>query len=427
MLADGDKNGCTAVHWSSYKGDIQALKFLHYFKADLNVVDSAKMLPLHRACCASQAVVAEFLIENKSDPEARNADGKTCLDIAAEKHDVQLQALLKKLTQKPGHKGSKVEITDLEAGKDEDSGDKSKKGGGFFKSLMQDKAAHKIFPVFWLVCVSFTLFEYIMDFRQSSYEVAPWLSLAFEVMIPMSLCVFASVALGDPGKIPAGPQGRTGVEELMKAIDTYVPGRDKEPTLDRLCMTTWVMKGLRTKYCKETGACIEEFDHYCVWLNNAIGKGNHRQFVSLAVVEFWTQVVFLILAWQMAVALVPYKTVGQWTYTVVTQLPLLVLIALIHLLTAPWVLMLLIHQARSIFMNLTTNEMMNLHRYEHFWVTTGGWPGAAQRAYQNPFHKGSRLGNFMDFFWHRRRSEMVPQPPPVVQQPGQNGHVHNAG
>ena len=59
-----------------------ALKLLHYFKADMQVLDSAKMLPLHRAVCASQAMlsacsevfceasVVEFLIEQRSDPQA---------------------------------------------------------------------------------------------------------------------------------------------------------------------------------------------------------------------------------------------------------------------------------------------------------------------------------------------------------------------
>ncbi|CAE8633064.1 unnamed protein product, partial [Polarella glacialis] len=61
VVSDADKNGCSSAHWAAYKGDIVALKLLDYFQADLQVLDSAKMLPLHRAVCASQGIVVEFL------------------------------------------------------------------------------------------------------------------------------------------------------------------------------------------------------------------------------------------------------------------------------------------------------------------------------------------------------------------------------
>eukprot|EP00435_Cladocopium_sp_Y103_P022421 s1651_g5.t1 len=118
MLGEGDKNGCTPAHWAAYKGDLTALKLLHYFKADLQVLDSAKMLPLHRAVCASQGSVVEFLVEHKSDLQARNHEGKSCMDIAAEKNDLHMQALLKRLVHKTPDPfgGGKVEPEDVEAG-----------------------------------------------------------------------------------------------------------------------------------------------------------------------------------------------------------------------------------------------------------------------------------------------------------------------
>ncbi|CAK9028237.1 unnamed protein product [Durusdinium trenchii] len=390
MLAEGDKNGCTAVHWAAYKGDLTALKLLHYFKADLQVLDNAKMLPLHRAVCAAQTAVVEFLVEQKSDPQARNHEGKSCLDIAAEKHDVHMQALLKRLVSKvpaDPFAGGKVEPEDVEAGKDkaEKSGKKS-----FFKGLMQDKTAHKIFPVFWLVCVSLAVFQYLMDLRLTSYEVAPSTAFLFEVLVPISLGIFSFVALGDPGKVPARPQGNSGVEELMKALDTDAADNDP-PDVNRLCTTTWVLKGLRTKYCVQTGACVEEFDHYCVWLNNTIGKANHRQFVGLAVVEFLTQVTHIRLCLLMASTLVPYQSFTQFVWGVLTGYPLLTLIVLVHCITAPWVFMLTLHQARLVMMNLTTNEMMNMHRYEHFWVVRTMVTGHAHKTFRNPFNKVTRI------------------------------------
>merc|ERR1712157_12061 len=67
LLGDTDKNGCSAAHWAAYKGDDTALKLLDYFGADMTALDRQKMLPLHRAVCASQVSVVKFLVERKSD------------------------------------------------------------------------------------------------------------------------------------------------------------------------------------------------------------------------------------------------------------------------------------------------------------------------------------------------------------------------
>eukprot|EP00418_Pyrodinium_bahamense_P082143 CAMPEP_0179051544 /NCGR_PEP_ID=MMETSP0796-20121207/21300_1 /TAXON_ID=73915 /ORGANISM="Pyrodinium bahamense, Strain pbaha01" /LENGTH=586 /DNA_ID=CAMNT_0020748089 /DNA_START=66 /DNA_END=1826 /DNA_ORIENTATION=+ len=410
LLADGDKNGCTGVHWAAYKGDITALKLLDYFEADMCALDNTKMLPLHRAVCASQAQVIEFLLEKRSDTTQRNADGKTVMDIAEEQRDQQMQSLLKKLLRKTGPSltGGKEEDMDLELGDEA----KPKQRDGIMKSLMkagQDKTAQKAFPVFWLVCVSMAVFEYLMDLRSTSYQVAPTASMLFEVGVPLSLALFFWVALTDPGKVPAKAKGKSGVEELMRALEENDLER-KVPDISRLCTTTWVLKDLRTKYCSQTGACVEEFDHWCVWLNCSIGKKNHRQFICLAVVEWLTQVCHVYLCWCMARALVTYQSMGSWLLTVVSGYPLLALIGFVQLLTAPFVLMLIVYQSRLVAMNLTTNEMMNAPRYEHFWVMKPTSSGHLQRMYRNPFTKGGIFKNCLDFWWFRTRSEVVARP-----------------
>eukprot|EP00439_Symbiodinium_sp_Y106_P034011 s3255_g4.t1 len=324
-----------------------------------------------------------------------------------------VQSLTPSADGAPGEKlrpGLSAECLATHEGSRAESSGKGKPG--FFKGLMQDKAAHKIFPVFWLVCVSLAVFQYIMDIRVVGYEVAPITAFLFELLVPLSLGFFTFVALGDPGTVPARPQGNSAVEELMKVIDS--PAGDIEPPdINRLCTTTWVMKGLRTKYCVQTGACVEEFDHYCVWLNNTIGKANHRQFVGLAIVEFFTQVTHVRLCMVTVMSLIPYQSFTQWMWGAITSYPLLAMIVVIHCVTAPWVLMLTLHQSRLVLMNLTTNEMMNMHRYEHFWTIRQIGPGHSSRIFRNPFNKGSGVANCLDFWWHRTRWQMVAQPQPL--------------
>mmetsp|Transcript_55859 Transcript_55859/g.149522 ORF Transcript_55859/g.149522 Transcript_55859/m.149522 type:complete len:592 (-) Transcript_55859:145-1920(-) len=406
MLDDADKNGCTPAHWAAYKGDLTALKLLDYFGADLLALDNSKMLPLHRAVCASQAQVIEFLLEKRSDANQRNGDGKTILDITEEQQDKSMQVLLKKLLKKnePSRSGHKED--DAELGVSEAAPKKKETVMQKMMKVGEDKTAQKAFPVFWLVCVSMAVFEYLMDLRITSYQVAPTASSLFEVGVPLSLALFFYVALADPGKVPARPKGNSGVEELMRALDTGP--QDKEPDLSRLCTTTWVLKDLRTKYCSQTGACVEEFDHWCVWLNSSIGKKNHRQFMCLAIVEWLTQICHIYLCWCMARALVTYQGIAGWLVGVVAGYPLLALVWIVQILTMPFVLMLIVYQSRLIGNNLTTNEMMNAHRYEHFWVTAAVTPGRMQKMYRNPFSKGSVVKNCLDFWWFRSRSRAVP-------------------
>merc|ERR1712032_1668520 len=209
------------------------------------------------------------------------------------------------------------------------------------------------------------------------------------------------VALMDPGKVSPMPRGRSGVEVLMRALDTT---GDHAVDISRLCTTTWVLKGLRTKYCVMTGACIEEFDHYCIWLNRAIGKRNHRLFIVLALCELLTQVAHLYLLWTLSLSgeLIPYKTFRSWILLLVTSYPLLFIIGVAHSLTAPWIVMLLVFQLQLVTKNLTTNEMLNARRCDHFWMTA---PDGMSKHYRNPFNKGSVCKNCFDFWWTRRRSE----------------------
>lgn len=425
LMSDCDKNGCTSAHWAAYKGDLMALRLADYFDADLHKADNAGMQPLHRAASQFHVPVIKFLVEKDADLTATNRDGKTCLQIAEANNDIHMQSVLKHLEkgQKQKKEASKSGnlVQDIESGMPADpkQGDKAKKQGMLavarsegMQGIFKDKQMHIVFPLFWLVCVSMATFEYIVDMRQAAYVAIPRAALAFELGVPLSLLAFARTALGDPGKLAARVKGNSAVEELMRKLDTVGA---TSLDLSRLCTTTWVLKDLRTKYCAQTGACVEEFDHYCIWLNCAIGKKNHRPFIVLALLEFLTQVAFIVAAFYVSRELVPVQSYTGWPIQVLLSYPLLTIITILHCLTAPWVLMLLLHQLRLVATNMTTNEMMNAHRYEHFWITNG-----MTKAFRNPFDKGGKVRNCLDFFWYKNRGLKGP----AANQPMLFGHRH---
>lgn len=434
LLGDCDKNGCYAVHWAAYKGDLTALKLAEYFGADLLAFDNQKMLPLHRAVFGSQGQVVEFLMERNADPMLRNNDGKSCIDIAESQGDLGMQALFKRLMKKGKDKGGSNAVAD-ESGMGLMSGEEGAKGKKSLKhhiaGAFKDKQMHIVFPVFWLVCVSLALFEYIMDLRATSYAVAPRASMFFEFGVPFTLAIFAYTALMDPGKVPAKTRGNSGVEEIMKAIDCP---DEVIVDLSRLCTTTWVLKGLRSKYCTQTGAVVDEFDHYCIWLNCAIGKNNHRPFIILAISECLTQLSHIFLIFYMVRELVTVQGTGAWLFAVFTGYPLLALLMIGHCFTAPWVFMLFLHQSRLVAMNLTTNEMLNAGRYDHFWTVVEVMPGRSQKVYRNPFNKGGVWRNALDFWWYRNRQRFGPlevinaaTQKPCCSKSGCSKHSHGAG
>jgi hypothetical protein len=48
-----------------------------------------------------------------------------------------------------------------------------------------------------------------------------------------------------------------------------------------VCSTCRVVRPLGTSHCRVCDACIEGFDHHCVWLGTCIGARNHRDFMAL--------------------------------------------------------------------------------------------------------------------------------------------------
>eukprot|EP00747_Dinoflagellata_sp_TGD_P167132 gnl/TRDRNA2_/TRDRNA2_191051_c0_seq1.p1 gnl/TRDRNA2_/TRDRNA2_191051_c0~~gnl/TRDRNA2_/TRDRNA2_191051_c0_seq1.p1 ORF type:complete len:690 (+),score=127.24 gnl/TRDRNA2_/TRDRNA2_191051_c0_seq1:113-2071(+) len=421
VIAEVDDNGCGAVHWAAYKGDIVSLRLLDYFEASFETVDSQRMTPLHRAVQAAQMPsVLEFLLDKKVDPALRNSDNENILDMVVRQQDKGLERALNKLVEggEPagGAVGEVIQNMDdeLEAGTAQAAAPKSGRRGRLRRKQKED-TMRKIIgrqpvcnpgPICWLVCTSLAIFQYLNDIRTVSWTVAPSICLAFELGVPMSLALFFYVMYTDPGKLPARIKGNSGVEELMKALDSLPADSPVDayaglPGFDRLCTTTWVMKGLRTKYCKNTGACVEEFDHYCGWLACAIGRANHRPFIALAAVEVSTQFCHLYLLWKAGFQLVEWTSFGTWIGTLAMLYPLLIVMTVVHAFSSPGVFFLLLAQLRMIAINLTTNESINAFRYDHFWDK--GAEG--QKAFKNPFDKGGMAANCLDFWWIRRRGE----------------------
>jgi len=340
-----------------------------------------------------------WLLQQGVDPGRENARGKTCMDIAKDSDNPAVLSFfdqaLKAFTKASSKHTKKDDYTplDLEAGSLEEEGNDVvfKEWGGYLPGGL------------WVCCVSFTVLEYILDVRQLVWEswYLRWGAFAFECLLLASVVLFFYVSRGDPGKVPLREYG-SGPETFLRALRS-----GQEIPAKRLCTTTWVLKDLRTKYCKRTGACVQEFDHFCDFTVCAIGKRNHRSFIILLMIEAAAQCWYLFLC-----AMIVWQTRGipatvwdcpMWAWNNAWQYPLMVMGAGIHCASLPFVGYLLASQAYMIANNATMNELSNFARYDHLWVD-----------FDTPklsriFDKGDPIRNCLDFWWYRERSEVGPK------------------
>jgi len=410
LLEDVDVNGCSALHWAAYKCDGTTIRLFGYFDLDFGTVDNDGMTLLHRMAQGRKGNrdLTEFLLDKKVDPMRRDKEGRTPLGMAEENTDMNFAYLLRVFMRKYGYKPEDIaaattivkngedDVRDIEASPRRQVPAKLKED----KAFKSDKLMHYMAPCFWLVSVSIATLQYINDLRSASWEAAPMVALAFEIGIPLSLVLFFHTATANPGKVPPRIKSASGVEDLMRALDTVPLGDGDNIQFSRLCTTTWVLKGLRTKYCTASEACIEEFDHFCGWLNCAIGRGNQRQFILLALVEVLSQYCHIYLLIRIGLYSMPYETFWQWFTTTVMAYPLLALMLFLQGVTAPMITMLLLNHLRMLAINMTTNELINVRRYDHFWEMRGEPP---RKVFVNPFSKGTMFKNCLDFWWKRKR------------------------
>jgi len=265
-------------------------------------------------------------------------------------------------------------------------------------------------PCIYLVAICYALFVWQAEVRPTVMLLYPMASTMWEVLLPFLVALWCHVVISDPGIIPRRPKGQSAVEDVMRRLEepfdadtTSVSDFD----LSRICHTCWIMKGPRTKHCRVLDSCIEVFDHYCVWVHNSVGAGNHREFVALALFQWIMNVWHISLCGGAVSHLLRIQETewSLWSFALTAlNHPALLVLMLVHLVVIVWCFLLICHQLEGIARNRTTNEQINVPRYPHFWrtVLVETKQGKVWRqAYVNPFNKGVLQNCYL--FWTRQR------------------------
>ena len=85
------------------------------------------------------------------------------------------------------------------------------------------------------------------------------------------LLVFLLTCFSDPGTITAD---NVALHAAAHAHDRllFPPGKR--------CASMRLPAPARSKFCRVTNRRVGRFDHYCIWMNNAIGENNYRYFLA---------------------------------------------------------------------------------------------------------------------------------------------------
>ena len=303
---DGDNQ--TALHYASFRGNIELIKLLISNYAEINVLtntgynmihkaamgnkpsaivyfnkkynmnledtDENKMNALHLAVRNNMENSVIFLLSLGLDPNIRDKDGCTALHYAVRKGQARI---IKKLLQRGADKNltdykGKTPVT-LAKNKDEIKEIFRKKGVCeklFFKPDISKKTlcSNKnmiLFIVMHIIIIIFVFFLILPYFDNNIF------SICFIVESFLVFLLYTILSCSNPGKMVN--------HEYMDLLDIVDKGNDVE----EYCPYCLVKRKFRSKHCLVCQQCVDEFDHHCFWVGNCIGKKNYTFFFTFLI------------------------------------------------------------------------------------------------------------------------------------------------
>ena len=376
-----DHQGRTPLHWAASKGHDQTATVLLALGAKPHAADASRSLPVHCAASRGHTKAAQTLVRagGYTTLTAVDAEGYTALGQADRKKHPELAKSLQKLARQDVHYPPNQHWLWGRTGLVGRTGIvwviwTILLGGHLLWLTLYYSGQHSLFGV----ATAFNHAVYLYLLLPLSC-LTGWLLYRTTTMDPGTVPTY----LGDTQHLRA-LSGATATTKLQWTIGAS-PALVEDEHWDSICVTCRVVKPLRAKHCNFTNRCVEEFDHYCPWVGNTVGKRNRGTFVLMLWGMVLTMVVFLYLNYARFAerpvkggskeAIIDlFRSMNPAWYGFVVQ-------NLFILLIAGGTTMLLYFQMQSIFVNLTANEMANWFRYPHFRDPVDG-------RFRNPFDLG---------------------------------------
>ncbi|KAL7580310.1 hypothetical protein ACA910_004346 [Epithemia clementina (nom. ined.)] len=227
----------------------------------------------------------------------------------------------------------------------------------------------------------------------------------------------------------------------------------------QLCHTCHIARPPRSKHDRNSGTCVLLFDHNCPFVGNTIGLYNYKWFYLFLLSMTWYFINHIVLLIKyVGRRHAAHTTTTSTTWSTPLWIWILGIYLPIHILMTG---SLLIYHSQLSMLNLTTNEHVNLSRYDYLWTTTtttstgassgttatnfsktntddkddldleqgvapSPQPPMLNRKYKNPWYKGV-VGNLWDRFHPSHASYLLPEVSErLLSSSSSNSHPYTA-
>ncbi|CAB9504244.1 protein phosphatase 6 regulatory ankyrin repeat subunit C [Seminavis robusta] len=416
----------TALHWAAYKGTLPVCGLLFWYHEqrveregrynsanDLMAPDQYGQTPLHLAALRGHTSVVRWLLHRTCPTKRDKLDllyhkdnnGRTPLDLAIHKHRPTVQTVLQDaqdhLASFNVRERSQWQIwrrTLTKAAKQMTSWHAWKLWMGLsdFADEM-DEAPQFPYYYLWAHGLIHILIWYPFVFcpvHQPSTGLLwdfPFWHLLNVMNFLICIITLQKTTFTNPGNLVVDEGSEKGLPKRHKQVvqywrklyettlESYATTSDMQQAIKAqpLCHTCHIARPLRSKHCRVTRTCVLMFDHHCPFVGNTVGLYNYPYFYFFLASLAFLHVAFLFNL-VMCLSRSP-KIPWGWLLLGVFQ----------GLHVIPTAGMFVYHTQLSVG-NLTTNEHMNVAKYDYLVEKTG-----STKRYRNPWFR-SRLRNLMD-------------------------------
>ena len=308
-----NREGNTALHYASYVGNIQIIRFLLEYDADINACnnrglnvlhfaaqgnqpnslvyfkekyrlnidcfDECGSRPIHWSCYSGSYEVAEFLIGWNADVNVKDNEGNTPLHLSIINDDRKIVRLLLQHRGDPMIKNNKgqscIELARFKHKKEILRILEYKKRFGFFEvkypfsKLKKKKKTNKvaIYIIVNVIVGLFMTFNLFYSFHEVEYKnkiIAIFLGNFIIYNLLYTILYFYN------------PGIKKSKEEVHQSfLDLIENGID----ISNYCPKCQRKKEYGSFHCIICKKCVMNYRHHCFWTNNCIGSKNYFYFI----------------------------------------------------------------------------------------------------------------------------------------------------
>ncbi|XP_059373337.1 uncharacterized protein LOC132110615 [Carassius carassius] len=122
---------------------------------------------------------------------------------------------------------------------------------------------------------------------------------------------------------------------------------------DRFCIHCELIQVDNCKHCRLCDMCIQEYDHHCLFLNQCVGRDNHRIFILFVMSMVMALLIFILSAMYYLSLKLSGLEMSDWGSLAGREASVL-LLTLLNIVSLIWVGWLLVEQLDAISMGTTT-------------------------------------------------------------------------